>query len=417
MDIYEQIWLEDQKGNGVRALRPDQANSADPASGYVIVNESRDGGANHQLFAEHAIPEQKRSTYDLAVRLFNNYALGQTQAELNLPEESAEVADLLCAVVASAPMKLARDFIQDRTRRTYDDAMWFKLLHRIWFRQYDQSSGQDLSGFEHVVVGEQQGGKVSGYHWWYKYLLDDSADFLGSDDITYSGARYGAHDQEGRQHPQVVTLSYRWNAFDYDANARRPLTKPTGGFWVGCSIEGLMAMGTVAFLGEAAAPRLAVIDGARYRVVCYSSSDRRSLRTFFPEFLGMVQESGEDLPALAPPSDGFIPGGTPGVVRIVAARVNPAGVDADRETVTLINTSNATVPLEHWTLAGDNNNRYALSEQIAAGEAQVVLLPAGAAQLSNQGGTITLRDAAGKRIHRVQYSRAQAQRQGWTIVF
>ena len=416
-DIYEQIWHEDQRGNGVPALRADQRDKADAASGFVLVQESRKGGQAHQLFADHAIPERKLASYDRAVKLFNNYELGQTVPEENLPEEAEEVADLLTAVAQSRPMELARDFIQTQTRRKYEDGMWFNLLHRIWFRQYDQTSGQDLSGFEHVVVGEQQRGKVSGYHWWYKYLLDDSADFLGSDDIQYSGARYGSHESEGLLHPEVVTLSYRWNAFDYHAQARRPLTKPTGGFWVGCSIEGLLALGTVAFVREANAPRQAVINGARYGIACFNSQDGKSLRTFYPKFMGMEQSDGTTTPPLPPPEDGFVPGATPGTVRIVAAHVNPAGDDRDRETVTLINTSNQAVSLENWTLAGDNNNRYVLSQTIEAGGAQVVLLPAGQAQLTNKGGTITLRDAQANRMHRVQYSKEQAQRQGWTIVF
>ena len=35
-----------------------------------------------------------------------------------------------------------------------------------------------LSGFEHVVVGEQEGAKAQGYHFWYKYYLDDDSTVL-----------------------------------------------------------------------------------------------------------------------------------------------------------------------------------------------------------------------------------------------
>jgi hypothetical protein len=37
--------------------------------------------------------------------------------------------------------------------------------------------------------------------------------------------------------------------------------------------------------------------------------------------------------------------------------------------------------------------------------------------LSNDGGLITLLDAAGLKVHGVSYTKAQAARQGWTVAF
>jgi len=37
--------------------------------------------------------------------------------------------------------------------------------------------------------------------------------------------------------------------------------------------------------------------------------------------------------------------------------------------------------------------------------------------LSNEGGLITLLDASGLKVHGVSYTKAQALRQGWTVVF
>ena len=38
-------------------------------------------------------------------------------------------------------------------------------------------------------------------------------------------------------------------------------------------------------------------------------------------------------------------------------------------------------------------------------------------QLGNKGGAITLMDARGFKVHGVAYTREQADREGWTIVF
>jgi hypothetical protein len=37
--------------------------------------------------------------------------------------------------------------------------------------------------------------------------------------------------------------------------------------------------------------------------------------------------------------------------------------------------------------------------------------------LSNDGGLITLLDAAGLKVHGVSYTKAQVARQGWTLAF
>jgi poly(U)-specific endoribonuclease len=84
----------------------------------------------------------------------------------------------------------------------------------------------------------------------------------------------------------VVTLTYKWDAFDYVQQQFRPLTKPIGGFWIGPSADALLAMGTIAFLPEAHAPRQAVINGFRYNLKAYAGSTTRNLRTFYPEFAG-----------------------------------------------------------------------------------------------------------------------------------
>jgi poly(U)-specific endoribonuclease len=86
--------------------------------------------------------------------------------------------------------------------------------------------------------------------------------------------------------PEVVTLAYRWDAYDAESGQRRALYNPIGGFWVGCSIEGLMALALVRFFQRGRIET--TINGARYEVELYRSPDGRSLRTCFPRFLGLA---------------------------------------------------------------------------------------------------------------------------------
>ena len=182
MDIYQQIWNADQTGSGIPAILPD--GKKDESIGYVVVEE-QGNTKDHVIFPEVKIPENKIKTYRLCETLLNNYALSQTQPEDIIPEEIEEVQIFLETILNNPPMVVARDYVQQQIAQTITNERWDQILHDIWFRRFTTSSGKDLTGFEHVIVGEQKGGKIGGYHFWYKYYLDDIIGFLGSDDIDY----------------------------------------------------------------------------------------------------------------------------------------------------------------------------------------------------------------------------------------
>ena len=290
-DVYQRIWDADQAASGIAAIAVGE--TRDPAQGFVKVDERGGRDPQHRLFAEVHIPAHKRRTYNLCKALFDNYRLDQSRPEDNRPEEAREILELLEAIADSAPIAAAREHVEAQTSASYARDEWLELIFQIWFRQFDDGRNRDLSAFEHVAVGEQKGGKVNGHHFWYKYYLDDWAALSGEDDIDYHGSRYdGPHRGEGpltargRKVPEVVTLAYGWDAYDFETGQRRGLYNPIGGFWVGCSIEGLLALGTVRFFERGRIET--AINGARYQVELYRSPDGRSLRTFFPRFLGLA---------------------------------------------------------------------------------------------------------------------------------
>lgn len=105
-------------------------------------------------------------------------------------------------------------------------------------------------------------------------------------------------------------------------------------------------------------------------------------------------------------------------VRIVAALVNPAGHDSGQETVTLLNASPETMDLDGWAIADAGKRRSPIRGLVLApGATGVVHLDGSGALLGNRGGIITLLDRAGIKRHGVSYTREQAARSGWTIVF
>jgi len=113
-----------------------------------------------------------------------------------------------------------------------------------------------------------------------------------------------------------------------------------------------------------------------------------------------------------------VPGPTPAVaaqLRIVAALANSIE-NPEIETVTLLNPTPAAVDLSAFALADKNKNHLALSGSLAAGAAVRITVKK-PLELSNKGGTITLLDKAGKVIDGVNYTKEQASKPGWSIVF
>lgn len=118
-------------------------------------------------------------------------------------------------------------------------------------------------------------------------------------------------------------------------------------------------------------------------------------------------------PGVSIPADPLEPDGT---ARIVAALVNPAGPAPEKETVTLLNASPQPIDLTGWALANGQKRKHGLSGILDPGASRPVILQRDV-QLGNGGGIITLLDEHGLKVHGVSYTREQARREGWTIVF
>lgn len=128
--------------------------------------------------------------------------------------------------------------------------------------------------------------------------------------------------------------------------------------------------------------------------------------------------TGHALPDI--PSPG--PGPTPGpeepdhMVRIVAALVNPPGPEPEAETVTLLNASPNPVNLNGWELADKFKNKFNLSGTILSGDTIKIQLPQ-SFKLGNKGGIITILNNKGLKVDGVSYTKEQARKEGWTIMF
>jgi hypothetical protein len=126
--------------------------------------------------------------------------------------------------------------------------------------------------------------------------------------------------------------------------------------------------------------------------------------------------TGHTIPGAGPgPEPG--PGEPDHSVRIVGALVNPAGPAPEPETVTLLNATPAAVDLRGWSLVDRLDHRMVLDAQtLAAGDAIRIALRR-PVEMGNSGGLLKLLDANGLKVDGIAYTKDQASKEGWTLVF
>jgi uncharacterized protein YukJ len=104
-------------------------------------------------------------------------------------------------------------------------------------------------------------------------------------------------------------------------------------------------------------------------------------------------------------------------VYIERALINPAGDDVGKEAVVLGNATTAVVDISGWRIIDKNNKFDTLQGALAPGESLRVLLTGAGAQLGNSGGTISLMNPAGTRVHSVSYAKEDIGKQSRYIRF
>ncbi len=103
-------------------------------------------------------------------------------------------------------------------------------------------------------------------------------------------------------------------------------------------------------------------------------------------------------------------------IRIVAALVNPRGREAGAETLSILNVSDDPINLDGWQIQDSRSRTDTIGNiSIAPGMMQTFVLRN--AKLTNSGGSISLLAPDGRLIEQVNYSAADARREGWLVKF
>lgn len=424
-NIFQKIWNADQQGNGIPALRPNE--EKDPSRGYVVVDErSTLVDSDHRVLAKVEIPSSKRETYKLCEHLFDNYALERRAREEVTSTETQEELDFIDAILPTPPIEVARQFLESSLDLTISQSLMAAIIKETWFTIGASGAQPDASGFEHVFVGEQASKKseVGGYHFWYKYYLDDAGDRLHhgtalEDRIEYLGTKYGKAEEpeKGVLVPEVVTLSLRWEApLGEGRQGTKTLRKPIGGFFVGCSPEGLVALGLVRTRTKA--NKLALINGAKYQLDLHRlDGNRNAIRTFFPRFISATITDIEDKKDEKEDTDVPIDL-TTSPFKILMAMVNPENPEGGKEFLQIANISDHPASLQGWKVVAPNGVTFELADiEVLPGDVFKFIIPSNNGILRNKAGTIQLKTPQNEVAGTYSYTGQQAKKEGQPIIY
>lgn len=211
-------------------------------------------------------------TFAHFVKLLDNYEMSTGVAEGVSPEEVQENNLFLDAVLQTAVMKRAHQYLVLKGKSNSDLRQFKSQLYLIWFKLYhrNRNTGMDSSGFEHVFVGETKtGSEIIGFHNWLQFYLQEKHGHLD-----YKGYKARVQDIPD-QDDHVLNLQFSWHG----------LVKPVGSAFVGASPEFEMALFTVVFLmnTDRSTNVLVNIDQCQMELVVIRHG--RSLGTAYPRLL------------------------------------------------------------------------------------------------------------------------------------
>jgi poly(U)-specific endoribonuclease len=218
-------------------------NRLDPNEDYKVNVQGgkkpywKDDNADDPLFTFVDKSALRRPTYRAFIALLDNYTAEVGVTEKVTRAERTENYTFLNAIMQTAPMQFCHKYCVAKGKDVPRDPSEFKkLLHKIWFDMYRRGGrGGDSSGFEHVFVGEIKNGKVSGFHNWVYFYMEElkgNVDYRGYiKPKSHNSARTNGDDQ-------VLTLQFKWNG----------VLKNVGTSFIGVSPEFEIALYTMCFL-------------------------------------------------------------------------------------------------------------------------------------------------------------------------
>nr|XP_012029782.2 poly(U)-specific endoribonuclease isoform X2 [Ovis aries] len=173
-----------------------------------------------------------KPTYAAFINLLNNYQRATGRGEHFTAQELAEQDTFLREIMKTAVMKELYGFLHQQNRYSSEQE-FVSDLKNMWFGLYSRSKEErDSSGFEHVFSGEVKKGKVTGFHNWIRFYMQEQEGLVD----------YYSHIYDGPwdSYPDVLAMQFNWDGY----------YKEVGSAFIGSSPEFEMALYSLCFIAR-----------------------------------------------------------------------------------------------------------------------------------------------------------------------
>ncbi|XP_059970179.1 uridylate-specific endoribonuclease [Mesoplodon densirostris] len=147
-----------------------------------------------------------KPTYAAFINLLDNYQRATGHGERHFTaQQLAEQDVFLREVMKTAVMKELYGFLHQQNRYSTEQE-FVNDLKNTWFGLYSRGKEEGHSGgFEHVFSGKVKKGKVTGFHNWIHFYMQEKEGLVD----------YYSHicDWPGDSYPDVLALQFTWNGY------------------------------------------------------------------------------------------------------------------------------------------------------------------------------------------------------------
>ncbi|KAK2101680.1 hypothetical protein P7K49_019346 [Saguinus oedipus] len=146
-----------------------------------------------------------KPTYAAFINLLNNYQWVTAHGEHVSAQQLAEQDAFLREIMKTAVMKELYSFLHHQNRYGSEQEFVDDLKY-MWFGLYSRGKEEgDSSGFEHVFSGEVKKGKVTGFHNWTRFYLQEKEGLVDY----YSHILDGPWDS----YPDMLAMQFNWDGY------------------------------------------------------------------------------------------------------------------------------------------------------------------------------------------------------------
>ncbi|XP_058628096.1 uridylate-specific endoribonuclease A-like [Onychostoma macrolepis] len=167
---------------------------------------SEDDHSSRPLFKQVSSTLLSKPTYQALLNLLDNYRRVSGEAEDVTSQEEQEQDTFLQETMNTDVGRELYNFLHSKGIYS-SQSEFIQDLKMMWFGLYSRSKGKklDSSGFEHTFAGEIKKGKVSGFHNWLQFYLNEKEGLLN----------YYSHSFNGpwTAYPDVLGMQFEWDGY------------------------------------------------------------------------------------------------------------------------------------------------------------------------------------------------------------